>query len=144
MSAVAAVVPITDDELLQQVEAGRLPLERFGHAEHVRLAWLYLRRYPLLQAIARFRTTLQAFAAAHGKQGLYHETVTLAFLLLIHERMSDVSRDPTWADFSARNADLLAWPDNPIFDDYPRDVLGDPVARERFVVPALRPAHRNR
>ena len=74
MSAIAAAaMPITDDELLQQIEEGRLPLDRFGHAEHVRLAWLYLRRYPLLQAIARFRATLQAFAAAHGKHGLYHE-----------------------------------------------------------------------
>lgn len=143
MSAIsAAAMPITDDELLQQIEDGRLPLDRFGHAEHVRLAWLYLRRYPLLQAIARFRTTLQAFAAVHGKHGLYHETVTLAFLLLIHERMSEGPRDQPWADFSARHADLLAWPDNPIFDDYPRDVLADPVARERFVVPSIRPARR--
>ena len=83
-------------------------------------------------------------AAAHGKHGLYHETVTLAFLLLIHERMSQDPRNQLWADFTTRHEDLLAWPDNPIFEDYPRDVLADPVARERFVVPNIRPAHRIR
>ncbi len=130
-----------DDDLLQEVESGRLPLECFSHAEHVRLAWLYLQRHPLLQAIARFRATLQAYAATHGKHGLYHETVTLAFLLLIHERMSGEPATQAWPEFRARHADLLAWPDNPLFDEYPRDVLSDPVARDRFVAPRVRNVH---
>jgi hypothetical protein len=132
------VTVVCDDELLRQIESGQLPLDRFGHAEHVRLAWLHLRRHTLLQAIARFRATLRAFAAAHDKHGLYHETVTLAFLLLIHERMGGEPEGQAWEQFQARHADLLAWPDNPIFNDYPRDMLADPIARERFVVPAVR------
>src|ERR671924_257817 len=34
-------------------------------------------------------TALRRFAAHHGKHGLYHETVTAAFLALIHQRMAE-------------------------------------------------------
>jgi hypothetical protein len=51
-------------------------------------SFLYLSRYPALEALQRFSTSLLRFAIARGKPGLYHETITWAFFLLIRERMA--------------------------------------------------------
>jgi hypothetical protein len=70
---------LADHELLDQFERATLPLECFHHAEHVRVAFLYLRERPVLEALQAFSTALQRFAAANGKSKLYHETITGPF-----------------------------------------------------------------
>ena len=125
---------MTDEEFIAGVERCTLPPDTFHHADHVHLAWLYLRRMPPLDALARFTSVLQRFAASHGKADRYHETITWAYLLLIHER---IRRDPaqSWDHFVAANRDLLRW--NPsILDDYYRpETLLSPLARTIFVFP---------
>jgi hypothetical protein len=79
---------MTDDELIARFEDCSLSNESFHHSDHVRMAFLYLCRYPALEALQRFSTSLVRFATAHGKPGIYHETITWAFLLLIRERMA--------------------------------------------------------
>jgi hypothetical protein len=99
---------MSDDELVAYFEAGDEPPCGFHHGEHVRVAWVYLRRESMPAALERFRTGLRRFAAAHGKPERYHETITTAYVLLIHERMM---RRPvlTWEEFAAAHDDLLAW-----------------------------------
>lgn len=78
---------LDDEELLQGLESARLPAAAFGHAEHVRAAFLYLTRHPDFgEAAVRFRAALRRFAAANGVPERYHETVTWAYLALINER----------------------------------------------------------
>jgi hypothetical protein len=74
------------DELLACFGAGTLPERRFHHRDHVQVAWLLLDRHPPLAAIELFCRGLRRLAAAFGKAGLYHETITWAYLLLVHER----------------------------------------------------------
>ncbi|HKF51942.1 MAG TPA: hypothetical protein VKB26_06495 [Candidatus Acidoferrales bacterium] len=52
------------------------------------MAFLYLHRFPALEALQRFSSSLMRFAAAHGTPQLYNETITWAFVLLIRERMA--------------------------------------------------------
>ena len=59
------------------------------------MAFLYLCRYPPLEALQRFSASLVKFATAHNKPTLYHETITWAFLLLIRERMARSGRQET-------------------------------------------------
>ena len=40
---------------------------------------------PLLTALLRFRVSLPAYAAHHGVPGLYNETITCFYMLLIRE-----------------------------------------------------------
>jgi hypothetical protein len=127
---------MTDEEFLRRFEAGTLPDGGFHHRDHVRLAWLYLGRHPLLEAIARFRDGLRRFAAARGKPGLYHETITWAFLLLIHERMA--RRPPStasWEAFAAANPDLLVWRPSVLGTYYRDETLASELARRVFVLP---------
>jgi hypothetical protein len=125
---------MTDEQFLRAFESAALPAGAFHHADHVRLAWLYLDRYPALEAIARFGDGLRRFAAAQGKATLYHETVTWAFLLLIRERQA---RAPAagWAEFAAGNPDLLAWRPSALARYYRDETLASDLARRVFVLP---------
>ena len=123
--------PRTDSALLAGFADGSL--EPFHHADHVRVAWLYLRHGPLLQAIERFAADLRRFAAAKGKPGLYHETVTWGFLFLMHERMGDDAEG--FEAFAARNPELLVWKPSALDRYYRPETLASERARRCFLLP---------
>ena len=127
---------MTDDDLLAAIDAKSLPLSAFTHTEHVRLAWCCLRRSPLLPALAEFRRLLIAYATHQGKPTLYHETVTIAYLLLVYERMGRTPRLTEWHTFAREHADLLTWRNGPFFRLYPHDILQNAAARAHFTLPA--------
>jgi len=79
---------MTDAEFLAALESARLSPAEFGHRAHLRAAWLYLSGRPFLEACIAMRDSLQRFAASIGKAGLYHETITLAFMSLVAEQMA--------------------------------------------------------
>jgi hypothetical protein len=122
---------VDDRELVVQFEACTLPPSRFHHRNHVRLAWLYLKEAPLLEALTRFRTSLQRYAASLGAAAKYHETITFAFLFLIHERMQRADA-PTFDDFADANEDLF---DAILLRYYREETLGSELARRVFVWP---------
>lgn len=125
----------SDDEFVAAFEDATLPEEAFKHADHVRLAWIYLRRMPLLDAIRLYGKGLREFASAHGAPGRYHETITWAFVILVNERLHDSGRDLTWADFARDNPDLVRFKDGVFFRYYDPEVLESEVARATFVLP---------
>jgi hypothetical protein len=120
--------------LLQDFEACALPNHAFRHRDHVNVAWLYLSQFPLLEALARFTAALRRFAAHHGKPGLYHETITWAFMTIIHERMQ---RRPAgdFDTFAAANPDLLTWKPSILEHYYTPETLASDLARRVFVLP---------
>ena len=126
---------MTDDEFVCGFEGCTLPNSEFHHRDHVRLAWIYLHRYPALTALARFTEGLQRFAAFNGHPGLYHETITWAYLFLIHERMADAPEEETFEAFAARNPDLFAWKPSILDRYYDPETLQSERARRVFVMP---------
>jgi hypothetical protein len=70
--------------------------------------------------------------AAKGKPDRYHETITIALLLLIAERSRD---GEAWETFAASNPDLLQWPCPALLRFYSGEVLESARARESFVMP---------
>jgi hypothetical protein len=125
-----------DDELLSKFEDTSLPLSVLRHEKHVRIAFLYLQRYPLLEVLARFPVALQRYAAAHGKNGLYHQTISWAFLFIVHERMAAAgTAAQTWDEFKARNGDLLQGSKSTLAKYYRDETIASPAAREHFVMP---------
>ncbi len=124
-----------DEAFVRTFEAGEVPPDGFHHADHVRVVRWYLKRYPLPEALRTFIDALKRFALARGKPQLYHETITVAYVLLINERLDDVEYAMTWAEFAGRHADLLAWQPS-ILDRYYRpETLASDRARRTFVMP---------
>lgn len=123
---------MTDEELVCAFEAASLPPGTFGHAEHVRVAWWYLRRHPMSEALARIRAGLQCVAAAAGKPDRYHETITVMYAHVIAERLAGDGSDD-WDVFAARHADLF---EHGLLEQYYRpETLASETARTRWVEP---------
>jgi hypothetical protein len=128
---------MSDDEFVAGFENCTLPEGSFHHVDHVRMAYLYLCRYPALEALQRFSTSLLRFATAIGKPQLYHETITWAFLFLIRERMARAGYRQSWNEFAAGNADLLNWKENVLKKYYRAETLSSELARSTFLFPDL-------
>jgi hypothetical protein len=125
---------LSEEELIRQFEACTLPPSAFPHREHVRLAWAYLRRESLASAIAKFCGGLKAFAASIDKAGLYHETVSWAFMLIIQDRIARNGSD-SWEEFAAANEDLLQSGRQLLERYYLPVTLDSPLARASFIWP---------
>ena len=123
-------------ELFDRFVDTTLPADRFHHQQHVQVAWLFVRRYGMPAALGEFSAAIKRFADAKGATGLYHETITWAFLLLIAERQARSSTD-TWEMFAAANADLLTWQPSILNRYYSKELLASDLARRTFMMPDL-------
>ena len=122
------------DALLERFVDTTLPAEEFHHAQHVEVAWRFVCRYGMPQALGEFAAAIKRFAAAKGANGLYHQTITWAFLLLIAERQARRPAE-TWEMFAAANPDLLCWKPSVLEKYYSSEVLKSELARRVFVMP---------
>src|SRR3954465_2071352 len=77
---------MADEPFVRAFERGEVPPSAFDHRSHLRVAWVYLREAASRdEALARIRTQIQRFAAAAGKSQKYHETITIAWMILRDE-----------------------------------------------------------
>ncbi len=121
--------------LVKHFESGTLAPELFHHQEHVKIAWWYLQNYSLVESIARFTSGIKHFARQQGKESLYHETITLAYVLLINERIYKTGNLLVWGEFANANSDLLDWQNNSLKHYYQENTLNSELARRVFVLP---------
>jgi hypothetical protein len=129
-------IAMTDEEIIERFAAGTLPAADFHHREHVRLAWLHLKKLPVADALAALSAGLRRMAQAHGRPEKYHETVTWAYALLIRERMARTGEGSSWQEFAASNADVLEWEGaGPLKAYYREETLRSDLARQIFVFP---------
>ena len=70
-------------------ERRAIPVEEFGHKEHVRAARELLLKYSFLEATARYAAVIQEMAAAAGAAEKFNVTVTVAFMSLIAEKLEE-------------------------------------------------------
>ena len=124
-----------DNELIERFENCTLQGADFHHRDHVRIVWLYLQSNSVLETLGRFSAGLQRFAAANGKPNLYHETITWAYVFLIHGRMKGKGSKQSWPNFVAVNPDLFNWKDNILKSYYHERTLSSETARRTFVFP---------
>ena len=123
-------------ELFDRFVDTSLPADQFHHLQHVHVAWLFVQQHGMPAALAEFSAAIKRFADAKGATGLYHETITWAFLLLIADRQA---RTPagTWDAFARANADLLTWKPSILNRYYSKELLASDLARRTFLMPDL-------
>jgi hypothetical protein len=126
-----------DWQAVRAFEAAAIPNGSFHHRDHVRMAWLYLRLYPLNEALSRFTAALRHFAAMNGHSGLYNETVTWAYLLLLNERLERFGRTLAWQEFVELNPDILIWKGSVLERYYRPETIRSDFAKRVFVMPDL-------
>lgn len=132
---------MNDAELIARFEAGTLSPADFDHSNHLRVAWLYLRREPFPVALTRVTAGLKRLTERLGAPDKYHETITCAFVCLLAERMGRTQPAATsWERFIGENADLLTQGREVLSAYYSEETLLTPLARRTFILP--RPAPR--
>ncbi|WP_233840506.1 hypothetical protein [Dyella sp. 2HG41-7] len=113
----------------------KLELAHFRHVDHLRVGFELLKRHDFLTAASLFCNALKTMTASAGLGRVYHETISVAFLSLIAERMQRDS-DADFAQFQERNADLL---DKSVLKRwYSDERLRSDAARQTFVLPEAR------
>ena len=128
---------MNDDDFLIALESCAIDPAAFNHAAHLRAGFLYLQRHDFADALGRMRRAIRNFAATIGKDGLYHETITTAFMTLINERIATGNTGIAWDDFAARHTDLFDG--TALSQHYSRDRLQHPLARSVFLLPDRAP-----
>lgn len=130
-----------DQTLLTQFENATWPREQWHHREHVKVAYLYLRQYTFAEALPRLRARLQAYNAAHAVPDAldrgYHETITRAWLWLVHVTLSEYGPADNADAFCDAHPHLLSANVLRLF--YSRERIASAEARRQFVEPDLTP-----
>ena len=129
-------MPMDDAAFLDAFERGALQRHGFGHRDHLRMAWLYIRRYGPDQAVRRAETGLRALAAAHGHPERYSATRTAVWITLVAHHLAEAP-EPGFEEFLERFPLLL---DGRLLDaHYSPGLLAGADSRARWVEPDRRP-----
>jgi hypothetical protein len=125
---------MTDREFIRALESCELAESDFGHAAHVRAAYLYLQEFDFAEALGRIRRAIRSYAKHLGKPDRYHETITVAYVALIQQHICERGNAGGWLAFARDNVELLQ-PDL-LRRFYSRAQLDSPMARQIFLLPA--------
>jgi hypothetical protein len=128
---------MTDEQLWRAFQERTLTDKEWNHRAHLRVAWMYLERYPSLdEAHLRMRIGIIRLNTVHGleetPQRGYHETLTRVWLMLVLEHRA-IDRTTDSAAFIERH---LLDKDTPL-RLYSRERLMSLEARSVFVPPDL-------
>jgi len=121
---------MTDEEFLQAFE--ECTLEEFHHADHIRMAWLYLRQFGYEIGSAKVKEGIKRFAAAKNATTLYHETITEFWIRLVQHVIENHPAE-TFEEFFASFPPLQDT--KSIFLHYTKDFLMGANARIKWVEP---------
>jgi hypothetical protein len=108
---------------------------RFGHSEHLELAWGFLVSYSFEEAAGRTVSAIRHVATLHGASDRYHDTITRAWVRLVAVHMSRGHAD-SFDEFIAENGGLL---DRDLLErHYSSETLWSDAARQRWTEPNVR------
>lgn len=126
-----------DEAFAAEFERCAFPPGQFRHADHIRLAWIYLRQHEYGIAEQRMRRSILQFACHVGARQKYHETMTIAWMRLVSVAFRLSGRIVQFRDFAVCHAWLLN--KDAIFEFYSRDRLLSDAARASWVEPDRKP-----
>jgi hypothetical protein len=93
---------MTDDEFLHAFLSLTLPHSGFRHRDHVRIAWLAVRRHGAAAAETVVADAIRRFAAANGHGERFHQTLTSFWVRLVAHAAAGAPDADTFDRFVAR------------------------------------------
>lgn len=133
------IITPADEQFLAAFESGQIANQSFHHRDHLRLAWLQIRRLGLERASETVAGAIQRFAAHHGKADRYHDTMTRFWLRAVGV---GISRHPELSfDQLLETEPHLLEKELP-FRHWSRELMASDAARRQWVDPDLRPMPR--
>jgi transketolase len=140
-AALKLLRPISDEDFLAQFESTAWPLETWHHRQHIKVAYLYLRKYPFSQALARIREKIKAFNAAkkvpESLTGGYHDTMTQAWMHLVYFTLCEYGTATDADAFYEQHPQL--WGMKALRFYYTKERFLTHEAKTQFVTPDITP-----
>jgi hypothetical protein len=134
--------PMSDEEFLHQFEDCSLPFENWTHRAHLKVAYLYVCKYPFDEALANMRAGIKALNATHrvpeSETRGYNETTTCAMMQLVAATEAAYGATfptPTADDFCDTHPQLLNKHVLRLF--YSPERRMHPDAKSQFIEPDL-------
>ena len=130
------VVTAADEAFVAAFHAHQLSNEGFHHRDHLRLAWVQIRRLGLEQASEVVTNGIRRFAAHHASAERYNDTMTRFWLRVV---AIGIRRHPevTFDELLAAEPHLLD--KNLPFKHWSRERMNRDDAKQRWIEPDLRP-----
>jgi hypothetical protein len=129
---------LSDEELLRGFEQSGLAPENFHHREHVRMAWICVRKYGPSEAEKRLLQGIREMAERAGAPQKFLYTTTVAWVRLVAAAMPpEPAENVSFASWVADHPRLLS--KDCLSEFYSRAVLESPAARLGWVEPNLAP-----
>jgi hypothetical protein len=134
-----------DEEFLRAFEDCTLPFDQWRHRAHIKVAYLYLCRLPYGQALETIRENIKRYnAATNTPESLergYHETITVAWLRLVHFTLCEYGAAASADEFLEAQEHLLNRKALRFF--YSRERIISWQAKAEFIEPDLAPFPRS-
>jgi hypothetical protein len=124
-----------DDEFLHAFFALTLANSEFRHRDHLRLAWLAVRRHGAGAAEDVVTSGIQRFAQHHSHGPAYHDTMTRFWVRLVAHAVSGRPEIEDFDEFLATYPLLLD--KNTPLRHWSRDAMFSPDARAEWCEPDL-------
>jgi hypothetical protein len=128
-----------DETFMATFEAAAFPMDQWHHREHIKAAYLYLRRHPFDTALERMKASILALNAAQHVPETpgrgYNETMTQAWLRLVHCCLTQYGPAATADRFYEEHPELSQSKILRLF--YSKALLSSPRTKVEFVEPDL-------
>jgi hypothetical protein len=129
---------LNDDDFIASFEKCTLAAGAFRHADHIRLAWLYVTRHGAAQAEARLLSGIKKMADHARATEKFRYTTTVAWARLVAGTLQPGgAQEQVFEKWIAQHPQLL---DSKLLQNYySMEKLGCPDARCAWVEPDLAP-----
>jgi len=129
------VVTAADEAFLAAFEAGKIANQDFHHRDHLRLAWIQIRRLGVERASDTVAGAIRRFAAHHGHADRYHETMTRFWVRVVG---MGITRHPMLSFDALVLAEPHLLDKNLPFRHWSRERMGSDEARRQWTEPDIR------
>ncbi len=117
---------------LERFLRGQVAPSAFTHREHVRMAYELLRRHDFVETALHYSRALRSLVHRAGAPEKFNQTLTIAFLSLVAERLQNSDRRD-FESFAEANPDLLDR--SALGRLYSAERLWSEAARRTFLLP---------
>jgi hypothetical protein len=134
-----------DEAFLKSFEDCSWPYNQWNHRAHLKVAYLYLRRHPLEEALKKVCAGIRAYNQSknvpEGPAMGYHETMTQAWVRLMHFTLCEYGFAETAEAFLDQQPQMSQ--KNLLRFFYSKERFMSPEAKLRYLEPDLTPFPRS-
>ena len=123
---------LTDLDFVKQFSETSLPASLFTHEAHIRLAWIHIKKYGLLEAERNVSMQLKNYVKSLGAEDKYHETLTIAGIKAVNHFLMQ-SETKSFSAFIKENGILLSDFKQLIQSHYSTNIFNSKPAKLKYL-----------